>query len=570
MRAAYAIEHASNLRAKGSSEAADGTEMALSALEPTPVPATPVEDHSELRSRVQSIEIGSRLTLTAAAAGLAYAVATWGGPHRMAVVSLLLGGAAWAVVPLVAGSARLVHSARREPLLLAWSAGWVGLIAALVVVDGGTHSPFALLFFLPLAFAALSYPLPSVVAIGTLDVLAFAATGIVTGQSSEPQLAFFAAVLAITALMCAWEAVDHDRQRAALASVSRADPLTGCLNRRGFEERIDAEIDGATRNGGTLALVVLDLDHFKAVNDTHGHAAGDELLRWTVTRAGETLRPMDSVGRLGGAEFAILVPGAGPAEARDVADRLRDALAERVDVSLGVAAFPLEGTDRDSLHRHADADLYASKHGRAEARDLSFASALASAVNLRMAVPDEHLSAVPHWALAIGERLGLSASDAAMLRLAAILHDVGKVSVPDRILRKPGPLTVDEFEHVKGPPAAGAEIVAHIDGLSPVSEWIRRSHEHFDGSGYPDGLRGEAIPLASRILLVADAFDAMTSTRPYGNPLPPEVALDELQRGAGRQFDACCVAALARHLADHPVDVRVRRFGRPEAAAPAA
>jgi HD-GYP domain-containing protein (c-di-GMP phosphodiesterase class II) len=252
-----------------------------------------------------------------------------------------------------------------------------------------------------------------------------------------------------------------------------------------------------------------------------------------------------------------------------VADRLRDALAERVQVSAGVATFPLDGTDRDLLHRHADADLYAAKHGRAEARDLSFASALASAVNLRMAVPDEHLSAVPHYALAIGERLGLAPAEAAMLRLAAILHVVGKVSVPDRILRKPGPLTVDEFEHVKGHPAAGAEIVAHINGLSPVSEWIRHSHEHFDGSGYPDGLRAGAIPLPSRILLVADAFDAMTSARPYGDPLPPEIALAELRRGAGTQFDARCVEALARHLAEHPVDLRVRRFVRP-VAAPAA
>src|SRR3954464_2187745 len=121
MSAAYAIEHASNLRPKGSSEAADGTEMALSALEPRSKAPAPVEDHSELRSRVQSIEIGSRLTLAAAAAGLAYAVATWGGQHGMAVVSLLLAGAAGAIVPLVAGSVRIVHSPRREPLLLAWS-----------------------------------------------------------------------------------------------------------------------------------------------------------------------------------------------------------------------------------------------------------------------------------------------------------------------------------------------------------------------------------------------------------------------------------------------------------------
>jgi diguanylate cyclase (GGDEF)-like protein len=560
MPSAYAIEHASRYCAQGFSFSADAIPMSLAA-------SAPVEDRSEARSRAQSIEIGALVILAAAAAAFAYAVATWDSPHRGAIVAMLAGAPAWALAPLLFGAERIVRSRHREAFFIAWSSGTIALIVGLVAADGGSRSPLALLFFLPLAYAALSYPLPSVVVIGIADVLAFAASGMIAGHAPQAHVAFFAAALAITALLCGWEAIDHDRQRSALARVSRADPLTGCLNRRGFEERLEAEIDGATRHNGSLALVVLDLDHFKAVNDTHGHEAGDDLLRWTVERAGETLRPMDSIGRLGGDEFAVLVPGAGPEAAREVADRLRDAFLERVQVSAGVATFPADGVDRNSLHRHADADLYASKHGRGGARDLSFASALASAVNLRMAVPDEHLSAVPHYALAIGERLGLPPAEAAMLRLAAILHDVGKVSVPDRILRKPGPLTVDEFEHVKGHPAAGAEIVAHIDGLSPVSEWIRHSHENVDGSGYPDRLRGDDIPLPSRILLVADAFDAMTSTRPYGSPFPPDMALAELHRGAGTQFDARCVAALAEHVADNPADLRVRRFVRPAASA---
>ena len=516
----------------------------------------PVEDHSELRSRVQSVEIGTRLTLAAAVAATAYAIATWGSPNRTSVLLLLAAAAAWALAPLVLGAERIVHSARRETLFLAWSIGSIALIAALTEADGGATSPLALLFFLPLAFAALSYPLPSVVAIGAVDVLAFVVTGLAAGHASQPHLAFFATVLAITALLCAWEALDHDRQRTALARVSRADPLTGCLNRRGFEERLEAELDSGTRNRAEFGLVLVDLDHFKAVNDTHGHAAGDDLLRWVVDRAGHVLRPMDSLGRLGGDEFAVLVPGAGPDEAHDVADRLIAAFGERVAASAGVASFPADGADHDSLHRAADADLYAVKHGRSGARDLSFASALASAVNLRMAVPDEHHSTVPQLALAIGARLDFAEQDLAMLRLAAILHDVGKVSVPDRILHKPGPLTIDEFEHVKGHPSAGAEIVAHIDGLSPVAGWIRHSHEHADGSGYPDGLSGADIPLASRVLLVADAFDAMVGTRPYGSSLPPELALAELRMGAGRQFDPDCVDALAAHLAESPQELR--------------
>ena len=518
--------------------------------------ATSVEDHSELRSRVQSIEIGSRLTVAAAIAAAAYAAATWFEPHRTAVLVLVAIAVAWATAPLAAGAERIVHSGHRETVFLGWSIGQIALSAALAYADGGAGSPLALLFFLPLAFAALSYPLPSVVAIGAVDVVGFVLSGLAAGHASQPRLAFFACCLAVTALLCAWEASDHDRQRTALARVSRADPLTGCLNRRGFEERLDAELDNATRHRSELGLVLLDLDHFKAVNDTQGHAAGDELLRWVVARAGEVLRPMDSLGRLGGDEFAVLVPGAGHAAAREVADRLRRAFSERVAVSAGVATFPADGVDRESLHRAADADMYTVKHGRRGARDLNFASALASAVNLRMAVPDEHHSAVPQLALAIGERLGFSENDLAMLRLAAILHDVGKVSVPDRILQKPGPLTVDEFEHVKGHPGAGAEIVAHIDGLSPVADWIRHSHEHVDGSGYPDALRGGDIPLASRVLLVADAFDAMIGTRPYGAPLPPELAMAELRLGSGVQFDPTCVDALAAHLADNPPELR--------------
>jgi len=122
--------------------------------------------------------------------------------------------------------------------------------------------------------------------------------------------------------------------------------------------------------------------------------------------------------------------------------------------------------------------------------------------------------------------------------------------VPDRILQKPGPLNIDEYEQIKDHPVAGAEIVERIEGLSPIVEWIRRSHEHWDGSGYPDGLRGEEIPQASRILLVADAFDAMTSHRPYGAALPADIALEELRANAGRQFDAEAVTALEDHLVE--------------------
>lgn len=523
--------------------------------------ARPVEDHSELASRRQSAQIGSLLTLATTAAGAWYALATWGAPQRPAVVVLLAIAAAWAVVPLALGADRIVRSARREGFFLAWSAGTVALSGGLVAADGGARSPLALLFLLPIVFGALSYPLRSLVAICAFDLSTYVGVGLGTESASGPHIAFVVTCFSITALLCAWQARDQDRRRAALAEISRADPLTGCLNRRGFEERLEAEFDSARRSGGRFGLVVVDLDDFKDVNDTRGHAAGDDLLRWSVRRLGDVLRPMDSLGRLGGDEFAIAIPGAGPLEAAEVAARVRAALADRVSVSAGVASFPVDAIDRDALHRQADAHLYAVKHGRSSStRGATFATTLAQAVTLRMTVPGEETSAVPHYAAAIASRLGFSEPDFAMLRLAAILHDIGKVAVPDAILRKRGMLTADEYEQMKSHPGAGAEIVSRMDGLGPAAEWIRHSHEHVDGSGYPSGLAGEEIPLASRVLLVADAYDSMTGNRAYGAPLPPEVALAELQLGTGYHFDAACVDALAGYLADHPDAVRERAF----------
>src|SRR5437763_1175117 len=162
------------------------------------------------------------------------------------------------------------------------------------------------------------------IAAGARLTLFAAGVGQAKASRDPVHLAFFATCLGMTAVLCAWEAHDHDRQREDLARVSRADPLTGCLNRRGFEERLDAEVDNGMRTGRRTALVVLDLDHFKDVNDTRGHEAGDHLLRWVVAKVLEVLRPMDSLGRLGGDEFAILVPGAGPAEGVEVAQRVQD------------------------------------------------------------------------------------------------------------------------------------------------------------------------------------------------------------------------------------------------------
>ena len=509
-------------------------------------------DFQELRARAESIGAGVRLTLVVCAAGWVYVVATWDRPDRHLIASLFGVGAIVALMFVLIPHERVVRSRWREPFFLLWSVTQIALTAVVVSADGGSTSPLALLFFIPVIFAALSYPLPSVIAIGALDYLAYVAVG-VAGQRPDPEyVGFFALCLACTAVLCGWHARNQDRRREALAMVSRADPLTGCLNRRGFEERFDAELSRAQRSGRPVGLIMLDLDHFKEVNDTRGHAAGDELLCWAVDVMQETVRPMDTIGRVGGDEFAVIVPGAGPDDCGTVARRIQSALESRAPASVGVAVFPTDGADREELQRSADAKLYAGKRGRLPikmtAKELSWATALARAVDERMAVQHEHSWKVAEYAVGIGGRLGWAERDLELLQMAAILHDVGKVSIPDHVLRKPQPLSEREWEAIRQNPVRGAQMVARIQGLETIVPWIRHSLERFDGSGYPAGLRGEQIPLACRILHVADAYDAMTCERPYRPAMSDSEARAELGRGAGTQFDPRCVETFQAYL----------------------
>ena len=262
---------------------------------------------------------------------------------------------------------------------------------------------------------------------------------------------------------------------------------------------------------------------------------------------------MDSVGRLGGDEFALLIPGAARPEALTLVGRINRVLADRAPSSLGIACYPTDGTDSEELQRHADDELYAAKEGRRadhapSRRELSWATALAQAVDTRIAVPDEHSTAVARYAAAIAEEMDWQGTDLALLRMAAMLHDVGKVGIPDSILRKAGPLTEDEFDQMRLAPVTGAELVGRVEGLGAIVPWIYHAHEHVDGSGYPEGLRGDAIPLASRIIAVADAFDAMTTNRPYRAAMSREDAMAELHRCSDTQFDPACVEALERSI----------------------
>jgi diguanylate cyclase (GGDEF)-like protein len=328
---------------------------------------TPEPDESFLQFRERSIRDGAWLSYVVAVVIAAYAAASWEQAHRSTIVVLLaaalFGGYVIAHLP----AATIVRSRWREEFFLAWTAADLVLIGLVVALDGGDKSPLRAAFFLPLIFASLSYPVRGVAATSAMSVVAYAAAALLAGDVGGETIGVFSALLGTAAVMGVSQAVNRERQRGELALLSRSDPLTGALNRRGFAERFEAELSDHVRHDGRpLGLIVIDLDGFKRVNDTHGHAEGDALLCSVAATLGTDLRPSDVLGRLGGDEFAVLLPEAGPGALRAAAARLEQRLEHVASASIGVAALPFDGFTAEALHRAADADLYRAKQRRAE------------------------------------------------------------------------------------------------------------------------------------------------------------------------------------------------------------
>jgi len=355
--------------------------------------------------------------------------------------------------------------------------------------------------------------------------------------------------------------------------LSETDALTGLLNHRMINERLAQELARAQRYGGRFGLIVIDLDNFKLLNDTHGHPVGDETLR----RFGELLvremREVDFIGRHGGDEFMIVLPECGPPEIAGAAEKLQSVLADSpletpdgslipLQMSLGVACYPEDGQDVNTLIALADANLYLSKSRGGntvtgtQMTDLSpeditvygMLGSLVTIVDNKDRYTRHHSEEVTEWALSLGKVLGLSDESQKVLRVAGLLHDIGKIGVPDRILRKPGRLTEEEYEAIKQHPLLGDAIVAAIPDLSEVRAAVVAHHERYDGKGYPHQLSGEDIPLLGRILAVTDAYSAMITDRPYRKALSVQEAVAELEAGRGGQFDPRCVDAFIQAL----------------------
>jgi diguanylate cyclase (GGDEF)-like protein len=353
-----------------------------------------------------------------------------------------------------------------------------------------------------------------------------------------------------------------------LAEIAITDPLTSLRNHRAFQEDIGRELQRVGRTGIPVALVMVDVDDLKAVNDSLGHQAGDERLQALADAIRATGRAADAAYRVGGDEFAVILPDARAWGALEFVQRLR--AATQRDGGFTVTAGISEAMvlrPKDDVIREADLALIGAKrmhhdaaifgpdmapddtHGpEDEHHTRTLSSALARAVDAKDSYTRSHCQTVSQLCGLIGAELGFEGERLTRLRLAGLLHDVGKIGVPDAILNKPAKLTDDEYEHMKRHSLLGYDIVQAAD-MELEARWVRHHHERYDGGGYPDGLAGEEIPLEARIILVADAFEAMTSDRPYRKAPGQSFAIDELGKHAGAQFDPAVVTALTRLLA---------------------
>ena len=348
-------------------------------------------------------------------------------------------------------------------------------------------------------------------------------------------------------------------------ALAERDALTYVFNHRRINEFLENEIERAKRGGNVFSIMMLDVDDLKLINDSYGHIAGDKVLKQVATILENSSRSVDSIGRYGGDEFLMILPYTNGEKAKTIAQRISRKVEKEglkideettvpIRLSIGVATYPFDSSVAQDLISLADRSMYESKRSGKSVVSASIQEVsefltkerpsfdvfrdLVAAVNGKDYYTKEHSDLVTTYALSLGKKLKLPSEQMEALKVISLLHDIGKIGIPDRILRKPGPLKREEFEIIKQHPKLGALM---LDGPPPHREHVLGAvmfhHERYDGKGYPGRLKGEDIPLLARIIGIADAYSAMLTDRPYRKALTKDRAIEELKKGAGKQFD---------------------------------
>ncbi len=384
--------------------------------------------------------------------------------------------------------------------------------------------------------------------------------------------------------------IENARLHEHAQDLAVTDKLTGLRNRRLFDQRLTEEIAHATRNAKPLSLLMIDIDNFKRVNDTHGHVGGDRVLQTLGHVLSGQLWKVDLAARYGGEEFAVILPQTDFRAATNVAERIRRSIEETtipmpdkhsigVTVSVGVACFPRCGDNPESLIEHADQALYtAKKEGKNRVclyrhilkaeldqnpgrivellnQSLDNIQPIVTAVSAKAAFYHEHTALVSKHAMQLADALKIAGDERQTLHRAALLHEIGMIAVPDAILNKQTPLTPEDWTLIQRHPVTAAELLEKVPALSHLAPIIRHHHEHYDGGGYPDGIKGETIPYLARVLAVADAYASMTGEWVGRKAQSPEKARKQLAAAAGTQFDPRIVSAFVQYLDKEPVPI---------------
>ena len=451
--------------------------------------------------------------------------------------------------------------------LLAGSYVAVAQLVALQALFGDGARAYQELYLLVAVYTAAVHPPRRVAPFLATVVVAAAVPALVRGLSPEGALELGVSILlwislsAMSMILLATLRAQRQalREESLVAQeLANQDALTGLGNRRRLMADLEAMVPVATERA-PLLLAAFDLDGFKAYNDMYGHPTGDALLRRLGGRLLHAMAGRGHAYRMGGDEFCVLAHVT-PTDATAVVERAADALSERGDLfsvrsSHGWVLLPHEEViDSSTAMRLADRRMYAQKNlGRASAGRQA-TDALLQVLSERSAELGNHMHDVRARCDAVARQLGMGVDERGTLMQAASLHDIGKAAIPESILDKPGPLNAEEWAFLRTHTVIGERIMVAAPALKEAAKLVRSSHERIDGKGYPDGLAGEEIPLSARIIAVCDAFDAMISRRPYRTRMSPEVALEELRRCAGTQFDRQVVDAFCAVFGERAAD----------------
>lgn len=455
----------------------------------------------------------------------------------------------------------------------------VFIISFIVYISGAQRSDLKSLYFIPVVLFAVSFGKGMGFAAAFASLIGLIISDVVSmpGAAYNQYLEHDLVLIAILFIV-AWsvgDLVDTERRiRAKLAEQANLDEVTSLYNHRRFQEGLVEEVEKAKAAGDKLSLIFLDIDYFKHYNDVFGHQQGDQAL-YQVGEVMRTVCPKYSfLARYGGDEFVVILPKAGSGEAVRVAERIRNAVEEHeffgedvqpggvMSVSVGVATLPDHASSKEELLKVADIALYKAKFESRNKIELYFSvldelkaelaesdlalistlKTLIYLVNAKDRYTYGHSERVMQYATVLGREIGLSEKEISDLTYGGFLHDVGKIEISYEILNKPGPLNDEEWDVIKRHPEWGAEIVRPVKALGTAVPIILYHHERYDGKGYPQGLKGEEIPLGARVLAICDSFDAMWNDRPYQEAKTLPEIIQEFEMCAGKQFDPVLAA----------------------------